>query len=299
MVAAHDAGGAEVVSSWLRTAAGGDYRQVDFLLAGPAVKVFGTKLPVVALLAETRALNGIAGYDRVLTGTSWGSTLERRVIAAAKAAGVKVAAYLDHWINYRERFLLDGALTLPDELWAGDEYAYKLAREIFPTATVVLEPNRYFSDAVAAVAAVEAVAVPPRRGDEPRVLYVCEPRTMNYGQPDYWGYDEYAALAGYLAYLAGQGSVVEEVRVRLHPAESPGKYAAVTNRFAAALPLTESGGAPLSADCAWADWVVGCDSMAMAIALLAGKKVFSCIPPGGRAMTLPFPAIIRLFASNE
>ena len=32
-------------------------------------------------------------------------------------------AFLDHWTNYRERFLLDGSPVLPDELWVGDEHA--------------------------------------------------------------------------------------------------------------------------------------------------------------------------------
>ena len=45
----------------------------------------------------------------------------------------------------------------------------------------------------------------------------------------------------------------------------------------------------------WADWVVGCDSMALAIAVKAGKKVFSCIPAQGKALTIPFPQIIKLF----
>ncbi len=295
LVAAHDAGGAEVVAAWLRQAAGGDYSRVAFALAGPAVRVFRGKLGDIAQVAPEEALAAVAGYDRVLTGTGWGSELERRTIAAAKEAGVRVAAYLDHWTNYRERFVLDGDLVLPDELWAGDEHAYLLARQVFPSVPVVLEPNRYFADAVAAV---REAAVPPRRGDGKRVLYICEPRTMNYGQADYWGYTEYEALAGYLEYLIRAAVPVEEVRVRLHPAESAGKYAAVTAKFTAAFPLTESAGTPLAADCAWADWVAGCDSMAMVIALLAGRTVYSCIPPGGRKMTLPYREIIRLFDSR-
>jgi len=294
LVAAHDAGGAEVVAAWLRQAAGGDYSRVVFALAGPAVKVFRAKLGDIALAAPAEALAAVADCDRVLTGTGWGSDLEKEAIAAAKGAGVRVASYLDHWTNYRERFVLDGAPVLPDELWAGDEHAYRLARQVFPSVPVVLEPNRYFADAVAAV---REAAVPPRRNDGKRVLYICEPRTMQYGRADYWGYTEYEALAGYLEYLVRQKTPVDEVRVRLHPAESAGKYAAVTAKFAAAFPLTESAGAPLAADCAWADWVAGCDSMAMVIALLAGRTVFSCIPPGGRKMTLPYPEIIRLFDS--
>ena len=39
------------------------------------------------------------------------------------------------------------------------------------------------------------------------------------------------------------------------------------------------------------DWVVGCQSMALAVAILMGKEVFSCIPPNGKACVLPHQEI--------
>ncbi|MNI92623.1 hypothetical protein D3C73_1504410 [compost metagenome] len=42
------------------------------------------------------------------------------------------------------------------------------------------------------------------------------------------------------------------------------------------------------------DLAVGCESMAMVVALMAGKKVITCIPPGGRACVLPHDGIISL-----
>ena len=35
-----------------------------------------------------------------------------------------------------------------------------------------------------------------------------------------------------------------------------------------------------------ADVVIGCESMAMVVGLLAGKRVISCIPPGGKPCQL-------------
>ena len=43
-----------------------------------------------------------------------------------------------------------------------------------------------------------------------------------------------------------------------------------------------------------ADIVAGCQSMAMVIGLLAQKKVFSCIPPGGPCCCLPQKQIVQL-----
>jgi hypothetical protein len=62
------------------------------------------------------------------------------------------------------------------------------------------------------------------------------------------------------------------------------------------LEVLQSNGTTLLQDLAWADWVVGCDTAALVAAVFAGRKVFSCIPPGGQPMTLPFTEITRLFA---
>ena len=40
--------------------------------------------------------------------------------------------------------------------------------------------------------------------------------------------------------------------------------------------------------------VVGCESMAMVVALMAGKSVYSSIPSGGRNCTLPHEGIIKM-----
>ena len=39
------------------------------------------------------------------------------------------------------------------------------------------------------------------------------------------------------------------------------------------------------------DIVVGCETMAMVVAILAEKEVISSIPPGGRACVLPYKEI--------
>lgn len=292
LVACHDAGGAEIISAWIRKNC--DIRNVHFLLEGPAIRIFQGKMPGISIVSRERAFHCLAAYNHVLTGTGWGSDLEKKVIALCKSSGVCVASYLDHWTTYQERFTVEGRLELPDEIWVGDEYAYDLARNTFSDVPIKLEPNQYLFDAAAYIKAVMAKIV-YREGEKVKVLYTCEPRTMKYGDADYWGYTEYQALEEYLRFLSAQPKEIGEIRVRLHPSEAPGKYDAVLFKFQSVFTLSESLDNLLYDDCAWADWVVGCDSMAMVVALLAGKKVFSCIPQGGRKLILPYKEIIRLF----
>jgi hypothetical protein len=286
LVACHDAGGAEIVSSWLRRRPDAD--AVPCLLKGPALRVFARKLGPD--LRTVTALPPLDPIDLVLCGSSADDPLERRVVRAARAAGVRSAVWLDHWVNYAGRFVLDGELVLPDEVWVADEHAQRLAAETLPGVGLRLCGNPYLEDAAAEIHALEG-----SRGGGERILYVTQPTTvaarMATGDPLGWGYDERDALAGYLEQIAG----VEAVRIRLHPAETADKYASVLDAFVDRLPLELSRGGSLVEDCAWADTVAGCDTMAMVVALAAGRRVVSVIPPGGQPLSLPFEEIERLY----
>ncbi len=59
----------------------------------------------------------------MLCGTSWQSDLEWRATELARRSGKRCVAYLDHWVNYRERFEREGELRLPDAIWVADLYA--------------------------------------------------------------------------------------------------------------------------------------------------------------------------------
>ena len=78
------------------------------------------------------------------------------MVRAARAAGVRSAVWLDHWVNYPARFVLDGEAVLPDELWVADEHAARLARETVPGPPVTVMGNPHLEDVVAAIRALEA-----------------------------------------------------------------------------------------------------------------------------------------------
>jgi hypothetical protein len=268
VVVAHDAGGAEIVSSWLRRHL--DEWEPTLVLGGPAVKVFARKLgDDMVFHADLPALDGVAF---VLCGSSGAANLERQAVRSARSAGVPCAVWLDHWINYAMRFELDGATVLPDEVWVCDEHAAALALTELPGADIRLKGNPYLEDFAAEVHALEG----PRDADAERILYVTEPNAVAFD-----------ALARYLDYLAGHENGTAELRLRTHPAEPADKYDALLARRPGRL----STGATLAEDVAWADTVVGCDTMAMFAALHAGRRVISVLPPG---MPAHLPADARI-----
>ena len=124
---------------------------------------------------------------------------------------------------------------------------------------------------------------------------LAEAAARKHGDPRYFGYTELEALGAFLEHARRHWARdIEEIRIRRHPSEPPGKFASFVDARAP-LPVGECGDAPLVEDCAWADRIVGCQSMAMVVGLLADKQVFSAIPPGGRSCAIPYPGIVPLF----
>jgi hypothetical protein len=285
-IVSHDAGGAEILASYVTQ------HEIDcrFVLAGPAVTVFKRRLGAVEICSLG---DGLSACDEILCGTSWQSDLEWRAIEQAQRAGKRAVAFLDHWVNYPERFLRNGVQHLPDELWVGDVDTERLAREHFPNLLILLVPNPYFIDIERQIAALSAGKV-PAVGKAKAVLYVSENISEHgrivHGDERYLGYTEFDAIEYFLENIHVLGQVIERVVIRPHPSDAIGKYDYLVRKYSGIVQL--SAGAPLLNEVIEADIVVGSESTAMVVGLLAQKMVISCIPPGGPNCNLPQKQIV-------
>lgn len=285
-VVSHDAGGAEILSSWLLRSPD----QYCLVLDGPARAIFQRKLGDHKITSLREAINIC---DWVLCGTSWQSNLERQTIALAKTAGKRVVSFLDHWVNYKERFQEQGVTVVPDEIWVGDSDAEKMAKVNFPELPVVLKPNPYFQDLEIELS---KTYVTPKNSNECSVLYVCEPirehAKLQHGDEHFFGYTEEDALQYLINNIGTIGTNVGTIKIRPHPSENKNKYSWA--RQAGKLIIKIGGDKTLLEEITEVDVVVGCASMAMVVGLLARKRVICSIPPGGRMCALPQKGIEQL-----
>ena len=142
LVAAHDAGGAEIIAAWLRRG-----RTAELWLDGPARAVFARRLPERRRwprVPSPRASISSCAAPAASPTTSGGWCAPRAT------PRVRSVVWLDHWVNYPARFDL-----LPDELWVCDEHAARIARETVPGPPVHVRGNPYLEDAAAEVRALE------------------------------------------------------------------------------------------------------------------------------------------------
>jgi len=288
LIVCYDSGGAEVVSSWVNHNPG---NECAFILDGPAKNVFYRKHTGQPNYAPKYLSKLISQNNSVLTGTSWTSDLEKRAIKIAKKKRVKVASFLDHWVSYPERFHLNDEIILPDEIWVGDEHALEIAKEHFPSERIKFVPNPYFEDIRSEI---EKITDDNREDGTLKILYVSDPIEQfsieQYGHANHFCYNEYEALDNFLNIIAEKKLKNYEIRIRQHPSEAVDKYRSIIKNHPELL-IKESSELSLIKDCAGADWIVGQQSMALAVGLISGKEVFSCIPNGGRRSELPFEMI--------
>ena len=103
----HDAGASEIVSHWANTVK--NLYNFDFYLKGPAVSIFERNLNFKHENKSGETIeNFIKSNETILCGTSWQSNLEKIAMLKAKELDRKIIVVLDHWVNYKERFILDG-----------------------------------------------------------------------------------------------------------------------------------------------------------------------------------------------
>jgi hypothetical protein len=171
-IISNDAGGAELVSSWLLH----NKRPHKLSLNGPAKGIFERK---IGKYENIRLKSAIDQSDWVLTGTGWSTNLEVAAIKYALSESKHVVSIIDHWVNYKERFFHEGKTYLPNEIWVTDKIALEHAQSLFKNVKVKLITNHYLEDLLIEIDDFQKIFTP---GDEASILYICEPMRTDWGK---------------------------------------------------------------------------------------------------------------------
>lgn len=284
-VVCHDAGAANLVIGWLKNSVN---LRLRAHMRGPALRLWTEAFPEYPVVSLQDALQGV---EHLLSGTSWASDLEHKARLMARSRGIPIIATVDHWVNYKERFIRDGMLVLPDEVWVADDEAFAEATQCFPDLILRQFSNEYLLAQVAQVHTLNTLRSP---GKSEHILYALEPIRQSWSGNDTRA-GEFQALDYFLLRLDSLGlSDKAEIRLRPHPSDEIGKYdewiQSRRREFNVGLAPEESLAEALS----WADCVAGCESFVLVISLASGKKTVSTLPPWAHACRLPHTGLIHL-----
>ena len=140
--------------------------ECKFCLDGPAAALFESTTE-----SKTFSLNDVlVGAKTLLTGTV-GQALEHDAKLKAKNNGIKSVAVIDHWFNYKERFIRENVEVLPDTIWVSDKHAYKEATKCFPNIDIVEQKNDYMLEQVKQINSHEV----KKNKKFTNILYLLEP----------------------------------------------------------------------------------------------------------------------------
>lgn len=262
LIVSHDAGGAEILSSLLKL------NDIKYLLCldGPAVDIFNSKIGSVD---NYHLSEGIKLVDWVLTGTSWASDLEYHAIRLAKKNRKFVASFLDHWVNYRERFTWHGPEILPNEIWVGDEDAYALASSIFYDLSIKFFPNPYWGEIKHSFDYIKN-----KENDKLSFLFASANMDGIGLKQKAYRYSDQEILIAYLKNLPllFPRKNLSKITLSLHPSENQEKY---NSSFLKKHNLILSTGRSIPELINSHMYVAGVDSMVSVIAKICGKQTIN------------------------
>jgi len=310
-VFAFQAGTAEAFAPVIRAAAARGGRVEVF--SGPtALGVFEShRIPHVVSTDAAPILDWLArnAPRGILTGTSWSPEIEAEVWAAARAGGVRSAAFVDNWGGYRERF--EPALKsgeLPDTVAVVDEAMRLGACEALGERASVAVVGHPALEALVRESAGRDDATRASLGilpGETAVLWAADgiyaAAPPEYPTPDALGYSDAAMLEEMLPAL---NAIHRKKNIRLllrrHPASPDASLAGMLDACAE-FPWAVCNGLPKPAVLRASDVVAGGSSMILLEAALLGRVAISCLPAGAARFEIlqNNPDLIRRAATGD
>lgn len=299
IVVVHDAGGAEVLSAFVKTRQNNE--NFFCFVAGPAIEIFRKKgikalsLPENFISAKDLIFSKSANF--YLTSIGWSSPVELDLLQEAKKLGLHTIVFLDHWSNYAERFGAPHEYwqeNLPEEIYVGDNDAKILAKIFPPSVKITLVPNPYFQEVLE--------EYNNRKIDKTdNILFLGEPISAainSFGATRRVKKNEIEVLDEFLTYCSGRG-IKNKIILRPHPSEEINKYNELFERYADKLDLEKSNKKDLLDDLARSYYVFGMETMALVIALICDKIVVSLLPDCGISCELPQKDIVKIEKSVD
>jgi hypothetical protein len=204
-------------------------------------------------------------------------------------------AVLDHWVNYRARFVRAGVEVLPDAFVVVDREAAGVAAAEFGTSRPILTwRNRYLENEAQHIQAIgkRSPSSPPERllvALEPvRDSWTIDGESMSGETAEAHAFDYLMQNLHHLAPLERL-----TVRLRPHPSQAASKYESWLRRRPGTR-IELSSGSTLAEDIAWADAVAGLQSYALIVALAAHRRAVTYLPPGAPSCPLPHAGVERI-----
>lgn len=221
--------------------------------------------------------------DFLFTGASYTSKIELKFIQEAQRRNVRSYAFIDHWVNFRSRFVWNENLILPDLIWVIDNDAKKLAlQEGLPEAKIVVAENPYYDflrnwkPAICKEILLANLNLPKNAS---YILYVPEPLSQVGGREKF-GFDEFEVLEKIISDLSEKYllSLQAYFLIKPHPNHNLETFEEIFRRSKHQQIRLISAEMSINTLMFYADLVIGIFSNALIEGRIIGAKVVRFLP---------------------
>lgn len=264
-VACCDAGGANIINSLIK-----NFQKIKFksYVDGPAKNILDSE-NIIFVENHNILLQKI---DLLILGTG-SSSFEKEILKIAKKYNIVTISILDHFVNFKERFLFEKTIIYPDYCFVCDKHALKIAtEELFPFNQIYICKNYY----VDTFKKYFINNIPINRN---HVLYILENIKEKWGEKLPW---EIAFFNFYNNYYK-KNNKLKKIIVRPHPKDDPDTYKELNEINDVVFDLNIS---PINS-LLKSSIVVGAESYFLYLAKESGFDVFTSIPSSIRKPRLP------------
>lgn len=256
-----------------------------FFLKNPAKKFFRAKGIVSENLNKLE--KAVIECEYIITGTSWPVDIEYKAIKLAKKYNKKIITYLDHWVNYLERFNKNKNM-LPDIIITTDKEAFKLAKKNFPLTKILLKKNIYLENLKKKYKKLKK--------EKKYILYfdnhLIDVKNNIINSKKKFGHNEKSIFENFVKNIHKHKLKSKRILIRVHPKKRVSNILNITKKFSPICKISKND--DLIKDIAKCEIVVGWNSMAMYIAHKLGKKVMHILPRDFKDNILPIKNILYL-----
>ena len=261
--------GVELLSLWVKK------YNLNYVtvITGPAIKIFEKNSVRQKPLSLDEA---IEICDWVFCSTSWQSEIEKKAIKKARDIGKKTISFLDHWVNYKERYFFRGNLNLPDEIWVSDKYSKSLIIKEFPHANIKQVENPYFEYISHQIKLIETKKVFKKSNSGKNILFLAENfidhSLVSKGNKLFCKYNENDAINFFMKNIHFLNEKIKDIKIRPHPSDKENKYNWAMKKYPKIKYIDSD--KTLIEDISNVDIVVGCTTMGLAVLVLQRKSFF-------------------------
>ncbi|MDD5400650.1 MAG: hypothetical protein PHQ93_05625 [Sulfurimonas sp.] len=254
----------------------------------PAFKIFqNAKLPIIEIDENSNITDKLKkiSADIVLVGTSWQNKTHLEFIKIAKALHIPSIAFLEHWVNYRERF------GYPQEFWKenladfttlNDEYGYEMAKDLGFSNIIKLRFDNLLDD----IKIFEMGKIEERNS----LLFISEPTKKvaytTFGDENYWGFDEFRVCEEICKNMDNFST--SHLTIRLHPSDETQKYDYLIQKYPNLnIEIENPYETPLIESLCKNKIIIGIDGFVLFEAMAIGKLSISFMPSLKRECVVP------------